>query len=251
MKAFALAAALLLWSAASMFAQGSFTVVNYSGFNPTNPVAAGSTVSGYGVFTGVATAAWDGSGSMPRELSNTRVRVNNVEAPLYYVSATQINFNIPVATPNGRHRAEVLVGGNVIAAGNVNVWDSFPALATRNTDTTRPGIILNQDNAVNLTTPAARGSVIQLFATGCGATNPPALDGTPSGAAAPTVLPVKAWVSVFEAAVQYAGAQPQYPGLCQVNIVIPNQALVNGPTVPLYITVNGIASNPVTVSVQQ
>jgi uncharacterized protein (TIGR03437 family) len=250
MKAFALTAALLLWSAAATYAQGPFTVVNYSGFNPGNPVAAGSTVSGYGVFTGVAVAAWDGTGSMPRELANTRVRVNNVEAPLYYVSSTQINFNIPVSIPNGRHRAEVLVGGNVVAAGNVVVWDAFPALATRNTDATRPGIILNQDNSINLTTPAARGSVIQLFATGCGPTNPPALDGTPSGAAAPTVLPVKAWVSVTEAVVQYAGAQPQFPGLCQVNIVIPNQPFITGPAVPLYITVNGIASNPVTVSVQ-
>lgn len=250
MKAFALTAALLLWSGVPGYAQTRITVVNYSNFNPLNPVAAGSTVSGYGAFTGVATAAWDTTGSMPRELANTRVRVNNVEAPLYYVSATQINFNIPVNTPDGRHRVEVLSSGNVLASGEVNVWNAYPALATRNTDSTRPGIIQNQDNSINLDVPAARGSVIQLYATGCGATNPPALDGTPSGAAANAVLPVKAWVSVVEAAVQYAGAQPQYPGLCQVNIVVPNQPFVSG-TVPLYITVNGIASNPVTVRIAQ
>jgi uncharacterized protein (TIGR03437 family) len=249
MKAFALTAALLLWCAASGQSQTTITVVNYSNFNPQNPVAAGSTVSGYGAFTGVATAAWGGTGSMPRVLANTRVRVNNVEAPLYFVSALQINFNIPVNTPNGRHRVEVLLNDNVIATGNVNVWDAFPALATRNADATRPGIILNQDNQINLNVPAARGSVIQLFATGCGPTNPPALDGTPSGAAAPAVFPVKAWVSVVEAVVQYAGAQPQFPGLCQVNIVIPNQPFITG-NVPLYITANGIASNPVTVRVQ-
>lgn len=249
MKAFASTAALLLWSALSGYSQTTITVVNYSNFNPQNPVAAGSTVSGYGVFTGVSTAAWDGTGSMPRVLANTRVRVNNVEAPLYFVSPLQINFNIPVNTPNGRHRVEVLLGDNVISTGQVNVWDVFPALATRNADATRPGIILNQDNQINLNVPAARGSVIQLFATGCGPTNPPALDGTPSGAAAPTVFPVKAWVSVVEAVVQYAGAQPQFPGLCQVNIVIPNQPFITG-NVPLYITANGIASNPVTVRVQ-
>lgn len=250
MRAFASATALLLWSAVSGHAQARITVVNYSNFNQQAPVAAGSTVSGYGAFTGVATARWDGTGSMPRELSNVRVRVNNVEAPLYFVSPLQINFNVPVNTPNGRHRVEVIQGGNVLASGDVNVWEAFPALAPRNTDATRPGIIQNQDFSINLDVPAARGSVIQLYATGCGPTNPPALDGTPSGVAAPNTLPVKAWVSVVEAVVQYAGAQPQFPGLCQVNIVIPNQPFIAG-NVPLYITVNGIASNPVTVRVAE
>jgi uncharacterized protein (TIGR03437 family) len=249
MKAFATTAAVLLFSAASAFAQGSLAVINYSGFNPQAPVAPGSIASAYGTFTGVATAAWGGTGSMPRELSNTRVRVNNVEAPLYFVSAGQINFNIPVATPAGRQTVEVLIGGNVAASGSVNVWDAFPGLAARTTDAARPGVILNQDSSDNLQIPATRGSIIQLFATGCGATNPAALDGTPTGAIAPAVAPVKAWVSVVEATVEYAGAQPQFPGICQVNIRIPNQPFITG-NVPLYITANGIASNPVSVRVQ-
>jgi uncharacterized protein (TIGR03437 family) len=249
MKAFATLAAVLLFSAFSAFAQGSLAVINYSGFNPQAPVAPGSIASAYGTFTGVATAAWGGTGSMPRELSNTRIRVNNVEAPLYFVSAGQINFNIPVATADGSQRVEVLVGGNVVAAGNVNVWNAFPALAARTTDAARPGILLNQNNDDNLQIPAARGTIVQLFATGCGATNPPALDGTPTGAVAPTVAPVRAWVSVLEATVEYAGAQPQFPGICQVNVRIPNEAFITG-NVPLYITVNGIASNPVSVRVQ-
>ena len=249
MKSSATLAAILSFSAISAFAQGSLAVINYSGFNVQAPVAPGSIASAYGTFTGVATAAWGGTGSMPRELSNTRLRVNNVEAPLYFVSAGQINFNIPVATASGRQIVEVLVGGNVVAQGSVNIWDAFPGLAARNTEATRPGVILNQDYSDNLTTPAARGSVVQLFATGCGATNPVSLDGTPSGTTASTVAPVKAFVSVDEAIVSYAGAQPQYPGICQVNITIPDKSYITG-NVPLFITVNGIASNPVSVRVQ-
>ncbi len=249
MRAFANFAAILSLSALSGLAQSSLAVINYSGFNPLAPVAPASIASAYGTFTGVATASWGGTGTMPRELSSTRVRVAGVDAPLYFVSASQINFNIPVATPVGRQTVDVTVGGSVVASGSVNVFDAFPALAASNTTATRPGIILNQDNAINVQTPAARGSIIQLYATGCGATTPPALDGTPAGGVAPTVAPVKAYVSVDEAVVQYAGGQPQFPGICQVNIQLPDRTYITG-DVPVFITVNGVNSNTVSVRVQ-
>ncbi len=237
-------------TACSLFAQGPISVINYSGFNPLAPVAPGSIASVFGSFGPVTTTAWNAANPpMPTTLATVAVRVNGVAAPLYFVSSGQINFNVPVGTPEGRQTVEVVVAGSVVGRGTVNVWPQFPALAASNTAPERPGVILNQDNTANVTTPAARGSVIQLFATGCGATNPASVDGVPAGGAAPSVARVQAWVSVFEAAVQYAGAQPQFPGVCQVNVVIPNQPSITG-NVGVYIAVNGIASNPVTVRVQ-
>jgi uncharacterized protein (TIGR03437 family) len=243
-------AGLLALAALGALAQGPIFVINYSGFGPLNPVAPGSIASVYGAFGPVTTTAWNAANPpMPSEIATVSVRVNGVAAPLYFVSSGQINFNVPVATPEGRQPVEVVVAGSIVGRGTVNVWAQFPALAAGNTTQPPPGVILNQDNSPNGTTPAARGSVIQLFATGCGATNPAAVDGRPSGGAAPTVGRVTAWVDAFEAAVQYAGAQPQFPGVCQVNITIPDRPQITG-VVPVQIAVNGIASNPVTVRVQ-
>jgi len=186
---------------------------------------------------------------MPRDLATVKVKINGVDAPLYFVSSSQINLTIPGATPSGQQTVEVLVGSNVVAKGTVLIYDYFPGLAARTADSLRPGVILNEDNSDNLSTPAGRGSVIQLFATGCGATNPPAVDGIPSGAVAPANGNVQAYVSWDEAEVLYAGQQPQFPGVCQVNIRIPNKEYITG-DVPLFIKVNGVASNPVSVKVQ-
>lgn len=229
---------------------GTVSVGSYAGFTPTAPVAPGSLASAYGSFGNVPLTTWNGTGTMPKQLANVAIRVNNVDCPLYFVSGGQINFNVPGTTPSGKQPVDVVVSGNVVAQGSVNVYDFFPALAASNTLATRPGIILNQDSTVNsATAPATRGSVIQLFATGCGATSPVSLDGIPQGAAAPAVAKVVAYVAVDEAVVSYAGAQPQYPGICQVNIQIPDKSYITG-DVPLYITANGVASNPVSVRVQ-
>ncbi len=232
------------------WAQGSVAVINYSGFDTKAPVAPGSIASAYGEFGSIQTTAWSANvPEMPRELATVKVKISGADAPLYFVSSSQINFNIPGSTPTGQQTVEVVVGSHVVAKGTVLIYDFFPALAARTADSTRPGVILNEDNSDNLSTPAGRGSVIQLFATGCGATNPPAVDGIPAGAAAPVTGKIQAYVSWDEAEVLYAGQQPQFPGVCQVNIRIPDKSYITG-DVPLFIKMNGIASNPVSVKVQ-
>lgn len=227
------------------------SVINYSGYNPSAPLAPGSIASAYGAFGNVTTTTWNGQGTMPKTLGNVTVRVNNIDCPLYFVSSGQINFNIPNSVLAGKQTVEVAVSGSVVASGSVNIYEFFPALAV-GTGPTKQGQIINVDGgAVNgASAPAARGAFVALFATGCGVTNPPSLDGVPASAATPAVAKVEAWVSVDSAEVAYAGAQSQYPGVCQVNIRIPNKPYIAG-AVPLFITVNGVASNPVSVVVQQ
>ncbi|GAB4373443.1 MAG: hypothetical protein OHK0021_15580 [Bryobacter sp.] len=233
------------------FAQvGPLAVINYSGFNPQAPLAPGSIASAYGNFGTVATTVAASVNPLPTTLAAISVRVNNVNAPLYFVSSGQINFVVPVATPVGRQAVEVLSGGTVIARGEINFWEAFPALASSDTSLTSQGIIQNQDFAINSQSARARrGEIIQLYATGCGATNPAVTDGRPPAGLSPTVLPVTATISGVTATVQFAGAHPQFPGICQVNITVPNQAFITGQSVVL-ITVGGIASNPVSVWVE-
>ena len=226
------------------------TVINYAGYTATFPVAPGSIASAYGDFGNIPVTQLESLNPMPKQLAGVKLRIGGVEAPLYFVSRSQINFVVPVATASGKQTVEVLSGGAVVAKGSVNVYDFGPGLASSDNSATRQGIIQNQDYSINgEQSRARRGEIIQIYATGCGATNPPVQDGIPPAAPAPTVAKVQAYVSVVEAVVQYAGAHTLFPGICQVNVQVPDQRFITG-QVPVFITVNGIASNPVSVWIQ-
>lgn len=221
------------------------TVVNYAGYTGTFPVAPGSIASAYGSFGNIATTSLTSLTPMPTTLAGIRVRMNSVDAPLYFVSSGQINFVVPVGVPEGRQTVEVLQGSNVVATGSVNVYPVGPGLAQSNTETSGQGILQNQDFSVNSQSQRARrGEVIQIYATGCGATTPPSPNGAPPATLSPAAAEVKAYIDVREATVTFAGAHPAFPGICQVNAIVPNTASISG-RVTLYLTMNGIATNPV------
>lgn len=258
----ALAASLCI---GACFAQGTATVVNYSGFTGTFPVAPGSVASVYGDFGNVTTTTTptvpSAANPMGVELAGVRVRINNVDAPLYFVSRNQINFVVPAETPNGRHTVQVVSGGNVVASGSVLVFEVGPGLASLvPSDPTRPGVILNQDNSVNgsgttqgyASKPAARNEIVQIYATGCGALNPSLPNGVPASGttASVPVAPVRVIFGAVEVTPSFVGAHSLFPGVCQINAVVPTHAsVINGP-VPVFFTVNGVQSNFVTVFVQ-
>lgn len=252
MKTFALPLAALALTSLSALAQtpAAVSVINYAGFTGEFPIAPGSIASAYGDFGAVTTTSAPSLNPMPRELAGIRLRLGGTDSPLYFVSRGQINFVVPVGAQTGRQTVEVVSGGNVVARGSVNVYEFAPGLASSDTSPARQGILLNQDNSVNSQAQRARrGEVIQLYATGCGATNPASQDGVPSTAAAPAAATVKAYIATIEIPIQYAGAQSQFPGICQVNAVLGSQAFITG-QVPVTITVNGIPSNQVTLWVE-
>jgi uncharacterized protein (TIGR03437 family) len=148
MRTLALSIALLAIGAASSLAQtpGPLSVVNYAGFTGSAPVAPGSIASVYGNFGNVTQTALSSLNPMPRELAGVRVRVGTTDAPLYFVSSGQINFVVPVGAAEGRQTVEVTSGGNVVARGNVNIFNYYPGLAVSN-PTTLQAIALNQNGA--------------------------------------------------------------------------------------------------------
>lgn len=188
---------------------------------------------------------------MPREIAGLRVRVGGQDAPLYFVSSGQINFVIPIGVAPGQQTVEVVSGGNVISRGNVLVWDFGPGLAVSDPrPASMQGIVQNQDFAVNGTNARAkRGEVISIYATGCGQTQPALADGAPPAQLSRATATVEVYVANDKAEVQFAGAHPLYPGICQINAVIPNKAYLSGQS-PLYFTVNGMPSNAVAVWIE-
>jgi uncharacterized protein (TIGR03437 family) len=53
----------------------------------------------------------------------------------------------------------------------------------------------------------------------------------------------------LDATVLYAGPQGIYPGVDQVNVVIP-QSLAGGGNVPVVLSIGGVTSNTVNVTIQ-
>jgi len=95
---------------------------------------------------------------------------------------------------------------------------------------------LNQDGSINShDNPAAPGSVVALYLTGLGATNPPAQEGRVSTAADSLRASVQATLYRSPAEILYAGAAPGLlAGIYQVNIRVPASGLEDW--VPLAIT---------------
>jgi uncharacterized protein (TIGR03437 family) len=116
-----------------------------------------------------------------------------------------------------------------IAAGPSNTA-SIPVVAATPAFFTSSGLgngqasALNQDGSVNsATNPAAAGSIVALYATGLGQTNPVGSDGTIASSILPVpILPVSVLVGGLPAYVLYAGAAPgTIEGVFQINIRIP------------------------------
>src|SRR4029434_9943999 len=74
---------------------------------------------------------------LPTTLGNVQVRVRDAagterNAPLFFVSPTQINFQIPSGTSTGSATISVLLNGNTVGQGTLTIETVAPALFTAN-----------------------------------------------------------------------------------------------------------------------
>ncbi len=164
-------------------------------------------------------------------LGGVEVLVGGTPAPLLYVSPSQINFQIPSATPVGSSPVEIDVvntaSGQILATNLYRIDPYSPGLFTVNASGQGQLAALNQDNTLNSSSnPAKAGTVIQMFATGEGVVP----GGPPDGQAAPGALstPIvpRVFINAVETSVEYSGLAPGYVGLWQINAVIPNSVPV-------------------------
>ena len=101
-------------------------------------------------------------------------------------------------------------------------------------------------------TPAKRGDIVSIYATGPGALNPQPADGTAPGAN-PVVMTrstPQVYIGGVEATVQFSGLNPDAPGLWQINVTVPDKPFISG-RVPVQVFMNGVDSNEVAVFVAQ
>ncbi len=248
------------WTTGSLIVPITFSVTATSSFPPvmTQIVSAASalpgaispgeiiSIFGSGIGPSPAGLQIDSSGKVATLLAQTQALIGGVACPLTYVSASQVNAIVPFeAGTSGTATVQVISNSFSSAVWEVPLAPAIPAIFAANASGVGQAAALNQDNSVNgPSLPAARGSVIQIFATGGGQTEPQAVDG---GVAAPGgMLAQSATVTIggVNATVQFVGPAPgEVGGVVQVNAVIP-QGIAPGAAVPvtLRIRVRGVAN---------
>ncbi len=172
----------------------------------------------------------DGTGRLTSTISNTQVFFDGVAAPLLYASANQVGAMVPFGITAATTQLQVQYNGQRSAPLTIPVVAATPALFSRDGTGGQLGAILDQDGKSNqFNTPAARGSIIMMYATGLGQTNPAGKDGkivTTTPYPAP-ILPVTVLIDNQPAEVLYAGAAPEMvQGVFQVNARVPASASV-------------------------
>ncbi len=222
------------------------------------PVAPGEMVTINGADLGPATLATNPvsaaqTGKLETELGGTQVMINGTAVPLLYARQDEVAAVIPdAAAGQNSVSLEVQYQGQSTPKMQVPVAANAPGLFTSDGSGRGQGAILNPDESVNSpTNPAARGSIVALFGTGQGATNP----AWPADAiASPPYPQITSSVSVTiggqTADVVYAGAAPDLAAVFQVNVRVP-AGISPGSKVPVVVTIGGAATQPgVWVSVQ-
>jgi uncharacterized protein (TIGR03437 family) len=194
-------------------------IVNAAGFQP-GPVAPGSIVSVFGsnLAPSVATAQ---TLPLPTSLGGTSIRINGVPSPIYYVSPTQINAQIPYEVSAGPATVILSVGLNVLPPVALTIQPSAPGLFMLGQDR---ALVQNQDGSLNGPGhPATPGSIVTAYLTGQGPLDLP----VPSGSAASSdpligaAARVTAMIGGQNAEVTFAGMAPGMVGVFQVNLRIP------------------------------
>jgi uncharacterized protein (TIGR03437 family) len=227
------------------------SVTNAATFN--EPVAPGALISVFGEnLSPLQTRA--GSTPLPTFLADSCMTVNNLPIPLLFLSAGQINGQMPFEI-QGPATAVVHTSGGVSEPFSFEVLSAAPALyrSTFGGQASEPIPIIFRafnNEPVTLSNPVRRGEVLFMFGNGLGRVSP--LLGSGEAAPANTLFSAVQTPTVTiggrPATVLFAGLAPGFVGLNQLNIQVPADAPL-GFNIPLRITSGAVSSETFLVRV--
>ena len=188
------------------------------------------------------------SGRLPTNLQGTQVLFDGEAAPLLSVQATEI---LAIAPQDVASKSKVTmtvenqgVGSSVVLSAGTAAPGIFVSSDTQ-------AAAINEDGSRNGADHRAPvGSMLALFLTGTGSTDPQIPDGVAPDLPLPQLaLPVTVQVGGAAAEVVYAGSVFGLPGMAQVNIVVP--AVAASDAVLVEVAVGGNFRNQrVTIAIQ-
>jgi uncharacterized protein (TIGR03437 family) len=208
--------------------------------------ASGGAATIFGAFPGL-TAASPASTPLPTVLNHLTVFIDGIAAPLYYISPTQINVQIPWEVATDPNATIDISNGVWNAVGNANVQSSSPGIFE--VDSQHDAAILHLNfKLVSAADPAVPGEPIIVFATGLGPVSPSQPDGMAASSAqlANTIAPTQVQIGSKTTPTSFSGLAPGFVGLYQINTVVPQ---VTAGANPITLTVNGFASNAATIEI--
>ncbi len=221
------------------------------------PLSPGEIVTIFGAAMGpsdLTTARLDAAGLIDNSLAETRVLFDGVPAPIIYTRANQVSAVVPYGV-SGKSSTEVQAEYRGVRSSPITLPVAPSATGVFAADSSGRGLgaIQNQDGSFNSSSnPAAAGSIIVLYATGEGQTDPAGVNGRRAiGTLPKPLLAVSVKIGGLDAEVLYAGAAPTFvAGLMQVNARIPAGTPASS-SVPLLLTVGAATSQTgITVAVK-
>ncbi len=225
---------------------GADNVVNSASFSK-GAVAPGSIMSLFGVGLG---SDWGYAASLPlpRLLGRIKVNIGGVDAPLFYSSPSQVNFQIPYEA-SGVPKLTLTREDGKSTAVSLAVAEAQPGIFTFTSDGVGPAVATHISGAaVGSGSPASRGEILVLYTTGLGRVSPAVNTGEGAKGISSTVNAVTVNIGGRNVQPDFAGMS-SLAGLYQVNFRIPAD-LTPGPEVPLKLTVAGVDSNTTKLAVQ-
>ncbi|MGC9948267.1 MAG: hypothetical protein ABSF64_18025 [Bryobacteraceae bacterium] len=226
-------------------------VVNAAGY--TAPVAPGSIASAFGTYA-LSSTSVAGGVPLPTNLLGLSLQFgNNTQAPLFYVSGSQVNFQVPwEMTGTSSTTLAAVLNGQSSTAQTVSLAPFAPGIFSMNAGGTGPGAILDSTyHVVNASNPAVAGTTYLLvYCTGLGPVLDPPATGSPALSdplSSTTTVPTVS-IGGVSATPSFSGLAPGYVGLYQVNVLVP-AGVASGPAVPVVISIAGTTSNTVTIPV--
>ena len=239
----------------------AFTSVSAASF-AMGTVAAESIIAGFGPNLATTIAVAD-SIPLPLTLGGVSVLVRDAAgveraAPLFFVSPTQINYQVPVGASVGEASVTIKQGEIVVAAGKLQIAPVAPGLFTA--DASSRGIAVATALRVKADGSQTYEPIAQFNPTTSRFELLPIDLGPESDQVFLVVFgtgfrqrsalaAVAANLGGTNAEVLFAGAQGDLVGVDQVNIRIP-RTLAGRNAIDLLLSVDGIAANPVSLGVK-
>jgi uncharacterized protein (TIGR03437 family) len=160
------------------------------------------------------------------------VKVNNIQAPLYYVSPNQVNAQIPYEVPPGPATMTIQNATGQVASQQIYL------------NTVAPGIFLSSDGRHLAPDVAVKaGGYATLFFTGQGFVTP----AVPTGSAPPNpdqvpvsglpqpMADVVVFVNGVQAQTSFVGIPYSLTGVTQVNFIVPPETTPGNQPVTLVV----------------
>lgn len=210
------------------------------------PVAPGSVVTIKGTnLAGFTAAAF--SYPLSNSMSGASVSVNGTPTPLFYVSPTQINIQLPYEIAPGTAALSVGACGGISPVATFPVAPTAPYILLAGSGA---ALIQNADYSLNTSAqPARAGETVMVYLIGIGAVDNPVPTGAPASSTvlAHATASSSAAIGGQPAPILFLGLTPGFVGLAQANVTVPNLAPGQ---YNLVLTVGGVASNTVKLYVR-